>query len=91
MKLMIFLAILLSLNSINSSTLQNKTFRHDLPDENWFLNMLFDKYASDKTSLNLDELENIMSLLGIEDEHGHRMNQAVGKDYSLVTSLFFNF
>ena len=84
MKLLIFLAILLSLNSLDSSTLQNETLRHDLPDENWFLNMLFDKYASDKTSLNIDELENIMSLLGIEDEHDHRTNQAIGKDFSLV-------
>ena len=77
-----------------SSILFQATSANDLmilPNDDWFVDMLFEKYATNNVSLSLTNLENIMSLLGILDEHDHhgRKNGNVfsNQNFSLVFLL----
>jgi hypothetical protein len=85
---MLFAAILIALVSLHTTLSANDL---SLPNEEWFVSMLFDKYATNNVSLSLTDLENIMSLLGILNEHddhydhlNENYNNDLRQNFSLV-------
>ena len=58
--------------------------RHDLPIDDLFVSMIFEKHTTNNISLDLSQLDNIMSLLGIMSNHSDSTQQ----NHSLVY-LFF--